>query len=181
MSRSLLTLYRVDRPRLDELSARLREVLIRDDHRALAGLLELGPELGARVERAPRAVDLFLVPEAEAEVAPLYASLRRIAKRAALERVWTSDSPSLEGRLRAYDTLREEPEIAAAVDRLLDTRFLPWFLRPVGSTGGWLEDAERSALADRMESLGPALPDEVNALVEALGGMDGDALVHDRL
>jgi len=181
MSRSLLTLYRVDSPRLAELSAQLRETLIRDDRPALAQLLQLGAELALRVEHAPRAVDLFLVPEAEADVAPLWASLRRVAKRAALERVWTSDSPSLEGRLRAYDTLREEPEIAEAIDRLLDARFLPWFLRPVGSTGGWLKDAERSALANRMESLAPALPDEVNALVEALGGMDGDALVHDRL
>jgi hypothetical protein len=32
-----------------------------------------------------------------------------------------------------------------------------------------------------MQALGPALPDEVNAFVEALGGMEGDALVHDRL
>ena len=32
-----------------------------------------------------------------------------------------------------------------------------------------------------MEAVGPALPDEVNAFVEALGGMDGDAFVHDRL
>ena len=36
-------------------------------------------------------------------------------------------------------------------------------------------------LATRLEALGPALPNEVNAFVEALGGMDGDALVHDKL
>ena len=40
---------------------------------------------------------------------------------------------------------------------------------------------QRTLLAAGMEAVGPALPDEVNAFVEALGGIDGDAVVHDRL
>jgi len=102
-------------------------------------------------------------------------------KKAALEHVWTSESPSLEGRLRAYDVLRDDPRIAESLDRLLDAGRLPWFLQRSGATGGWLLDDQRGTLARQMEALSPALPDEVNAFVEALGGMDGDALVHDRL
>jgi hypothetical protein len=64
---------------------------------------------------------------------------------------------------------------------LLDSAALPWFLQRPGATGGWLRDEDRARLATRLEALGPALPDEVNAFVEALGGMDGDALVHDKL
>jgi hypothetical protein len=181
MSRSVLSLYRLDRPSLARLSARLREVLILNDRSGLSELLELDRDLAGQVELTPRAVDLLLLPEAEPDAAPLAAALRRAAQRAALERVWRSDSPSLEGRLRAYDVLREEPEIAEPLDRLLDAGLLPWFLRPQGATGGWLEDSERAALAGRMEALAPALPVEVNAFIEALGGMEGDALVHDRL
>jgi hypothetical protein len=146
-----------------------------------ASLLELGEEFARRVREARWSVDLMLRPDDDPLVAPLFASLRRVAKRAALEHVWTSESPSLEGRLRAYDVLRDDEEIASRVDRLLDPTRLPWFLQRPGGTGGWLDDGQRSALASAMEEVGPSLPDEVNAFVEALGGMDGDALVHDRL
>jgi hypothetical protein len=108
---------------------------------------------------------------------------RRFSPRCAAWRsalLW-SESPALEGRLRAYDVLREEEDVAEAIDRLLDTSRLPWFLQRPGGTGGWLGDEQREILAKRLEELGPALPEEVSAFGEALGGMEGDALVHDRL
>jgi hypothetical protein len=181
MSRLVLSLYRLDLARLAQFSDRLREVLTHNDRIGLSELLELGRELAARVESASRAVDLFLVPESDPEVAPLVASLRRLGKRAALERAWTSESPSLEGRLRAYDVLRDEPEVAKVIDRLLNSETLPWFLCPPGSTGGWLRDEERAALAERMASLAPSLPDEVNAFASALADIEGDVMIHDRL
>jgi hypothetical protein len=181
MSRPVLSLYRLDRPKLAEVSARLKDLLASDDRAGLATLLGLGEELAKRVGDARWAIDLWLRPDDDPHVAPLFASLRRVAKRAALEHVWTSESPSLEGRLRAYDVLREDDEMASRIDRLLDPARLPWFLQRPGGTGGWLDDEQRTLLARAMEGVGPALPDEVNAFVEALGGMDGDALVHDRL
>jgi hypothetical protein len=181
MSRLVLSLYRLDRPKLAELSARLKDLLAADDRAGLSALLGLGDELAKRVSDAKRAVDLVLRADDDAHVAPLFASLRRVAKRAALEHVWTSESPSLEGRLRAYDVLRDDEEMASGIDRLLDPTRLPWFLQRPGGTGGWLDDQQRTVLAGAMEGVGSALPDEVNAFVEALGGMDGDALVHDRL
>jgi hypothetical protein len=181
VSRTLLALYRLDRARLAELSGQLRAVLLDDNRAGFSRLLGLGSELAARAERAGRLVDLFLLPEITAEVAPIFASLRRITKRAALEHVWTSESAALEGRLRAYDVLRDETAIAEPLDRLLDIGLLPWFMRPAGSTGGWIGDDDRAALAARMEALGPSLPNEVNAFAQALGAMSGDALLHDHL
>jgi hypothetical protein len=181
MSRPVLSLYRLDRPKLSELSGRLKDLLARDDRAGLSSLLGLGDELAKRVGEARWSVDLMLRPDDDPHVAPLFASLRRVAKRAALEHVWTSESPALEGRLRAYDVLRDDEEMASRIDRLLDPARLPWFLQRPGGTGGWLDDQQRARLASAMEALGPALPDEVNAFVEAFGGMDGDALVHDRL
>jgi hypothetical protein len=181
MSRPVLSLYRLDRPKLAELAGRLKDLLASDDRAGLSTMLGLGEELAKRVGEARWSVDLMLRPDDDPHVAPLFASLRRVAKRAALEHVWTSESPSLEGRLRAYDVLRDDDEMASRIDRLLDPARLPWFLQRPGGTGGWLDDEQRALLASAMESVGPALPDEVNAFVEALGGMDGDALVHDRL
>jgi NAD(P)-dependent dehydrogenase (short-subunit alcohol dehydrogenase family) len=181
MSRPLLSLYRLDRDKLHDLSAKLRDLLARDDRGGLAALLGLGEELARRLAAERWAVGMMLRPDDDAHAAPIVASLRRVAKRAALSHVFTSESPALEGRLRAYDVLREEENVAATIDRLLDGARLPWFLQRRGGTGGWLGDDQRKALARRMEELGPALPDEVNAFAEALGTMDGDALVHDRL
>jgi NAD(P)-dependent dehydrogenase (short-subunit alcohol dehydrogenase family) len=181
MSRPLLSLYRLDRDKLHELSVKLRELLARDDRAGLSTLLGLGEELARRLASERWAVGLMLRPDEDPQASPIFASLRRVAKRAALEHVWTSESPALEGRLRAYDILRDEQDVADTIDRLLDQVRLPWFLQRPGATGGWLGAEQRETLAQRMEGLGPALPDEVNAFVEALGGMDGDALVHDRL
>jgi hypothetical protein len=181
VSRPVLSLFQLDRPALAAFTAELRGLLARDDRAGLSSLLGLGEELSRRVAASKRAVDLLLRPEDDPEVLPLFASLRRVAKRASLAHVWTSEAPSLEGRLRAYDILRDEDEIAQKLDRLLDPATLPWFLQRPGGSGGWLEDELRAELAERMQALGPSLPDEVNAFVEALGGMDGDVLVHDRL
>jgi len=181
MSRPLLSLYSLDRQKLQDLSSKLRELLARDDRAAISALLGLGEELARRLTAERWAVGLFLRPDEDPLAAPIFASLRRVVKRAALEHVWTSESPALEGRLRAYDVLRDEQDIAETIDRLLDSARLPWFLQRPGGTGGWLDDELRETLSKRMEALGPALPDEINAFVEALGGMDGDALVHDRL
>ncbi len=177
----MLSLFRLDRAALGAFTSELRGLLARDDRAGVSSLLGLGEELARRVTAASRAVDLLLRPDDDPEVAPLFASLRRVAKRSALEHVWTSESPSLEGRLRAYDILRDEDEIAGKIDRLLDIANLPWFLQRPGGTGGWLDDEQRAELAERMQALGPTLPDEVNAFVDALSGMDGDVLVHDRL
>ena len=181
MSRPLLSIYRLDRSKLADFSHELRDVLSRDDRSGLASLIGLGQELAARVTRAHWAIDLMLRPDDDEEVAPIFASLRRVAKRRAIEQVWTSQSPSLEGRLRAYDVLRDDEDVARRIDRLLEAARLPWFLQRPGGTAGWLDDAERAELANGMEGLGPALPDEVNAFVEVLGGISGDVLVHDRL
>lgn len=181
MSRPLLALYRLDRDKLHEISDKLRDLLAKDDRAGISTLLGLGEELARRVASERWAVGLMLRADEDPQASPIFASLRRVAKRAALEHVWTSESPALEGRLRAYDVLRDEPDIADAIDRLLDPVRLPWFLQRPGGTGGWLGDDQRENLAKRMQGLAPALPDEVNAFVEALGGMEGDALIHDRL
>ena len=181
MTRPLLSIYRLDRDKLHELSNQLRQLLGADDRAALSTLLGLGEELARRLASERWAVAMMLRADDDPQASPIFASLRRVAKRAALEHVWTSESPALEGRLRAYDVLREEKDVADALDRLLEPSRLPWFLQRPGSTGGWLDDAQRGTLAERMHSLGPALPDEVNGFAEALGGMDGDALIHDRL
>jgi hypothetical protein len=181
LSRPLLSLFTLDRPALGAFTTELRGLLARDDRSGLCTLLGLGEELSRRVNGAKRAVDLLLRPEEDPEVLPIFASLRRVAKRSALEHVWTSESPALEGRLRAYDILRDDEDIATKIDRLLDVANLPWFLQRPGTTGGWLGDGSRAELAERMQALGPSLPDEVNAFVDALGAMDGDVLVHDRL
>lgn len=181
MTRPLLSLYQLDRAKLADVSGKLRDLLARDDRAGLSSLLGLGEELGRRLAAGRWAVGFMLRADDDAEASPVFASLRRVAKRAALEHLWTSESPALEGRLRAYDVLREEPQVAETIDRLLDSTRLPWFLQRPGGTGGWLDDPQRATLVKQMEELSSALPDEVNAFVEALGGMDGDALVHDRL
>ncbi len=179
--RPRLSLYALDRPALKAFSAELKALLLADDRKGIAALLGLGEGLAARVASGPRAVDWLLRPEADAEAAPLFASLRRVAKRRALALSWTSDEPSLEGRLRQFDVIREDAKLAGLVDKLLDDNRLPWFLVRPGGTGGWLDDAKRGALAAELRPLRPALPKELRAFAEAIGDVEGDVVAHDLL
>ena len=180
-ARATLTLYALDRPALKALSAELRALLAADDRAGLVSLLGLSGSLADRVHGAARAVDWFLRPETDPEAAPLYASLRRITKKRALEPSWTSPEPALEGRLRQFDVLREERPLAALVDKLLDSGRLPWFLLRPGATAGWLDAARREELAEGMRRLAPALTKELSDFGAALDEVDGDVVVHDAL
>ena len=181
MDRPTLSVYGLDRPELQKLSAELRAALAADDRAGLARLLGLGDALAERIASGPRAVDWFLRPESDGEAAPIFASLRRISKRRALEHTWTSGEPSLEGRLRQFDVVRQEPALAELVDKLLDAARLPWFLTRPGATSGWLDDARRARLAAGLSELAPALPPELAEFAVALGEVDGDVVVHDAL
>lgn len=179
--RTPLSLYELDRPALVALTAELKALLLADDRGGLARLLEAGAALGERLAGGARAVDWFLRPEADPDAAPLFASLRRVAKKRALTRAWTSDALSLEGRLRQYDVLREDRDLAALTDKLLDPGRLPWFLVRPGSTGGWLDGAKRERLASGLRDLRDALPPEIAAFADALAEIDGDVIAHDLL
>jgi len=179
--RPRISLYALDRPALKAFSAELKALLLADDRAGVAALLGLGEGLAARVASGPRAVDWLLRPEGDADAAPLFASLRRVAKKRALELRWTSDEPSLEGRLRQFDVIREDPKVADLVDKLLDTHRLPWFLVRPGGTGGWLDEPKRETLAAELRPLRPALPKELRAFAEAIGDIEGDVIAHDLL
>jgi hypothetical protein len=179
--RTRLSLYALDRPALKAFSAELKGLLLADDRAGVAALLGLGADLAARVASGPRAVDWFLRPEGDAEVTPLFASLRRVAKKRALELAWTSAEVSLEGRLRHFDLLREDPKVATLIDKLLDSHRLPWFLVRPGATSGWLDAAMREALAAELWGLRAALPKELAAFAEAIRDVDGDVVAHDLL
>jgi hypothetical protein len=174
-------LYALDREKLSQFSSELRDLLSRDDRAGFAALLGLGDQVRRRVDDARWTIDLLLRPEDDPHVVPIFASLRRVAKARALSVAWSSDSPALEGRLRAYDVLRDEPPVAEKIDRLLESSRVPWFLQRPGATAGWLPDAERMDLTEELEGLSPALPDEVNAFAQGLREVDGDVLLHDRL
>lgn len=179
--RTRLSFYTLDRPALKAFSAELKARLLADDRDGVAALLGLGADLSARVASGPRAVDWFLRPEADAEAAPLFASLRRVAKKRALEMAWTSAEVSLEGRLRHFDLLREDAKVAGLIDKLLDSHRLPWFLVRPGATSGWLDGAMREALAGELWTLRASLPKELAAFAEALRDMEGDVVAHDLL
>jgi hypothetical protein len=166
---------------LKAFSAELKGLLLADDRPGVAALLGLGQDLAARVASGPRAVDWFLRPEDDAAAAPILASLRRVAKKRALELSWTSDEPSLEGRLRHFDLLREDARIAGLVDKLLDSHRLPWFLVRPGATSGWLDGSKREELAGELRQLAPSLPKELAAFATAISDMEGDVVSHDRL
>jgi hypothetical protein len=180
-ARPLLSLYALNRPELKAFSSEIRAVLTSDDREGLARILGLGAELSARVGKGPRAVDWFLRDEADPAAAPLFASLRRVAKKRALELAWTSAEPSLEGRLRAFDVLREDAKLAGLIDKLLDAERLPWFLVRPGATSGWLDRARREDLVGQMRPLRASLPKELQAFVDAIRDLDGDVVAHDLL
>jgi hypothetical protein len=180
MSRPVLSLFALDRDALEAFGADLRGVLARDDRDGLIALLGFGGAFADMSRAARRGVDLFLVPETEASHSGLYASLRRVAKKRALEHRWTSESPSLEGRLREYDLIREDLPVARRVDSLLDTRKVPWFLRRPGSTAGILASVDREALSEGLREVRD-LPVEVARLADALEEAEGDVLCHDGL
>ncbi len=178
MSRGTLVLYQLDRDELKRLSGELEALLASDDRAGLAALLEVdGAILGGR----SRLVDFFLVAAGDEAADLLGAATRRVAKKRALTPVFASDSPALEGRLRAYDALRDDASAAAAVDKLLSPKRLPWYLRAPGATCGWLGGAERHALAVRLERLRSALTPELAAFSVGLGEIDGDVVAHDSL
>lgn len=179
--RATLSLYSLDRPALQAFSKELRELLAKDDRAALATLLELKGTLADRLAETERAVDWFLRPESNPAAAPLFSSLRRVAKKRALTLAWASPEASLEGRLRQYDLIREDAEIAARIDKLLSPSRLPWFLVRPGATCGWLDATGREQLASDLRRLRASLPPELAAFAEALGDMDGDAVAHDAL
>ncbi len=180
MSRRVLSLFSVDRAALHAFEAELLDVLRRDDRDALVTLLAFGGTFADRARATRRGVDLFLVAEGEASNAGIYASLRRVVKKRALEHAWTSPSPALEGRLREYDLLREEKEIAHKLDLLLDEKRVPWFLRRPGGTAGMLRAEEKRGLADAIKSV-EDLPPEIEAFAAALEEVPGDILCHDAL
>ena len=182
--RTLLSLYRFDRPALDELSGELRAALRADDRAAVAKLLGLGEGLAQKLATRP-AIEWLVRDDDDAEAAPIFASLRRVAKRRALEKAWTSAHPSLEGRLRAFEPLREIDAAAAAIDRGLDPSKLPFFLGRKGATAGVLSEKDRAAIVDALGSSGSIrdddLPPELAAFGDALEELDGLVLVHDAL
>jgi hypothetical protein len=179
--RRALSLYAFDRPALIAFSGELRRALLEDDRAAIVALLGLGEQLAARFSSAQRGIDWFLRPETNSDAQPFYASLRRVAKSRALTLAWTSSAASLEGRLRQYDVVRDEPELAKLVDQLLDPGRLPWFLCRPGATGGWLTDERRAELANGLAALADALPDEITAFATALADVDGAVIAHDML
>jgi hypothetical protein len=150
----------------------------------VAKLLGLGEALAQKLADRP-AVEWLVRTDDDAEAAPFFASLRRVAKKRALEKVWTSEHRSLEGRLRAFEPLREIAEAAGAIDRALDPERVPFFLVRRGGTAGILGDADRQRIVD---ALGPSgsirdddLPPELAAFGDALDEVDGELLVHDAL
>ena len=177
MSRRTLVLFELERPRLKALSAELEAILVANDRPGLAALLDVPEEALAQRERL---VDHFLVPESGPEAA-LHEALRRAARRRALVPRWTSDNPALEGRLRAFDALREDAAASAAVDKLLLARRVPWYLRRPGATAGWLDGPEREALVARLERLRGALTPELRAFADGLATVRGDVIAHDGL
>ncbi|MFO0762746.1 MAG: hypothetical protein U0359_40290 [Byssovorax sp.] len=179
--RPCLSLYTLDRPALKAFSSELKALLLTDDRPGLAALLGLGAELARRLGEGPRAVDWLLRADDDPAASPLFASLRRVAKKRSLALAWTSPEPSLEGRLRHFELLREDPSIADPIDKLLDDRRLPWFLVRPGATGGWLPDDKASALGRALRPLDPSLPPEIVAFSKALRDLDGDLLAHDGL
>lgn len=177
----MIQLYELDRPALRAFTEELKAALLDDDREALASLLELQGALEDTLAASPRLIDLFLLPESEPRVVPLWASVRRISRKRAMTKVFTSTHASLEGRLRAYDVLRDDKHLSRRIDRLLNPKRLPWYLRREGASGGWLDGDEREQLVTGMKKLKPSLTPELVELLQGLGEIDGDVIAHDGL
>ncbi len=178
---ALLALYELDRGALKAFTSELEAVLLADDGPRLAALLELGGDLFETIAQRRNLIELFVLPEDAPQRAPVWASLRRVSRKRSMTKVFTSTHATLEGRLRAYDVLRDDKEISRSVDRLLNPKRLPWYLRRAGATCGWLSGDERARLVQSMTRLRAALTPE---LVEALDGLveiDGDVVAHDAM
>jgi hypothetical protein len=180
MSRSRLSLFEVDREALASFGAELRAMLVRDDRDALAKLLKLDPVPAEHLRASSKAVHVLLASDSYPPSAPVLEALRQSVKERALRHAWTSESLALEGRLRGFEALRDEAELARGVDALLDGVGVPWFLRRPGGTFGILSRSEREEVALGLERLDDA-PPEVRAFAEALGSVEGDVLCHDTL
>jgi hypothetical protein len=180
MSRSRLSLFSADRAKLEAFASELRAALSDDEREKVVRLLDLEGPAADRVRSAPFAVDVFLAAEGYPPSAPVFIALRRAARDFALSLAWTSDSLALEGRLRGFEPLREDPETARRVDALLDGRGVDWFLRRPGDTCGCLSQGEAEEVSERLERL-EDLPDELLAFGRALGDIRGMVLCHDTL
>src|SRR5580692_10427988 len=71
MSRTRLSLYRLDPLALRSFGTELRECFAKDNRASLVALLDLHGDLAGRIERAPHAVDPFLVPDTYPVSTPL--------------------------------------------------------------------------------------------------------------
>ncbi len=181
MSRTTLSLYELDREALQALSAELRASLESDDLAALCATLELSDAMRPVLQARQRLVDAFLLPPERADTKPLWSSLRRIAKKRALTKVLTSSDQALEGRLRSFEPLRERRDAADLIDKLLNPKRLPWYLRVKDASGGWIDGGQRRRLVAELERLRPRLTPELIELADALGDVSADAVLHDGL
>jgi hypothetical protein len=180
VSRSRLSLFEVDRRALTSFSDELRAVLAADDRDGLVRMLMLDGEAAEAIRGARHAAFVFLAAASYPPSALVVPALRSAARQRALRHVWTSNSLSLEGRIRGFEALREDEETARLADALLDGAGVPWFLRSPAGTFGSLPDADRARLAEALVRLDDP-PPELVELGEALDGLDGEALVHDTL
>jgi hypothetical protein len=181
MSRQLLSLFELDRQALKSMTAELRAALVDDDRDGLAELLELGDAVRSSLGGRERLVDHFLLPPTHEGASALFASLRRISKKRALTKVMTSSDLALEGRMRGFEVLRERKDLAKLIDKLLNPKRLPWFLRTPGAACGWLTPSQKSTLVNGMKALRPALTSELIELYEGLDEAEGDVVLHEAL
>jgi hypothetical protein len=180
LSRSRLSLFEVDEGKLAAFSDELRRALRVDDRQAIVRLLSLEGPAADRIAGVAAAVDVFLASESHAPSASVFAALRRATVDRALSHVWTSDSLALEGRLRGFEPLREDEDLAHRVDTLLDGHGVPWFVRRPGDTCGCIAKIDREEVAEGLERLDDP-PVELIAFARALGDVRGSALCHDTL
>jgi hypothetical protein len=177
----MIALYELERPALKIFTEELKQTLLLNQVHELAELLELGDGLRDQLATADRLIDLFLLPEDDKRASPLWASLRRVSRKRAMTKVFTSTHANLEGRLRAYDVLRNDAAVAKSIDRLLNPKRLPWYLRRDGATCGWLGAEERDRLVTAMRKLEPSLTPELQEALDGLHQIDGDVVAHDAL